>query len=267
MSIPPNSMFVKPITRHMGSFNSGKRFGNIAHPFTEVIPSEFVLKNYSWSPILFHKEYRAKANFIVSHYCALDFDDGLTPINVAVNNLFCDMAHFIGTSQSHTASHPKFRVLIPWEHSIEDVYQYEQNMRRVIDHYGADMKCKDGGRFFFACRDIVSVSHEGYGMEVRAYGPPPPQEVLTRPTTRIPLPLWAAAQFEQTIPHHSRNSVVFGVTKDFFKSGFSLDEALTMIPRLKLEQPSHDPVSPERVAGWICLTWKRLERELNGKGG
>lgn len=139
------------------------------------------ITRYPWSSISWKDGICLHGNFLGAQFCVLDFDDGALALEQA-KRLWCDAVHIIGTTKSHqvakngAAPCDRFRVVLRFEKTIHNVSTYRATMARYIDKYGADSACKDGARFFWPCKEIVSIQAEGYSQEVVE---PEPHEVMT----------------------------------------------------------------------------------------
>lgn len=137
---------------------------------------------FPWSPVVWRDGYRKKVNFLCADLLVLDFDDGEMTLAEAVENYFCDYVHIIGTTKSHQVEKSdkppcdRFRVVIPFEKRIRDLYTYEHQLRAARRNYPIDGGCKDGGRYFAQCKEIVSVNTEGEVWNIVA---PPPKRKST----------------------------------------------------------------------------------------
>lgn len=127
---------------------------------------------YPWSPIIWRNGARSNKNFIQAAWLVLDFDDGETSIEQAVENIFCDYIHIIGTTKSHRVAKDnnppcdRFRVIIPFERVVKNIVQYKDQIDAASSRYTNDQKCNDGARFFNQCREIVSINKEGFVWEI-----------------------------------------------------------------------------------------------------
>jgi len=99
-------------------------------------------------------------------YLTLDFDEGFTLVEaqewVAKNGY----AAIIGTSKSHQKDKvtpsgkiqpacDRFRLVVPFSKNLESLDEYETNMAHVMESLPCDPSCKDGGRFFYPCKEII----------------------------------------------------------------------------------------------------------------
>ena len=133
----------------------------------------------SWSPCIWRGGQRLTKNFAGCEFLALDFDTPDFKLDQAINNIFCDMQHVIGTTRSHRKEKggitaDRFRVVIPFDTPISSVDEYAMNMRHVLRQYpSADRSCRDAARFFFPCQEIVSVcaDDDAFKYEKRALTP------------------------------------------------------------------------------------------------
>jgi len=137
--------------------------------FTPKTGEEFcdTICTKAWSPIIWEDGFRKKQNFLTSEYLSLDFDDGRWTLDAALTWV---MEHgykaIIATTKSHqlekisskgvvTPATDRFRVVIPFSREIDDIETFEYNMKEVMKICPVDISCKDGGRFYFPCKEIV----------------------------------------------------------------------------------------------------------------
>lgn len=163
---------------------------------------------WAWGPLVWKDGVCLGDNFVVSHLMALDFDEANYTLASALRD-WGDTVHIIGTTKSHQREKisgdgvkpPKdrFRVIVPWERPITSRAEYEYNVGRLISEYDADETCKDAARFFWPCREIVSVNLVGQLQPVRTYTPPERLPVnrarrdsLRSEIFRGAVPLWVA---------------------------------------------------------------------------
>jgi len=132
--------------------------------------AQLIIK-YAWSPIIWANGRRNGVNFHVAYFAVLDFDaPGYTLLQC--KNDFCDMMHSIGTTKSHQKEKngvicDRFRLVVLFEEPITDLQLYRHNLRQLADQYEADIACVDGARFFYPCKEIVSLSDEGFTLEIK----------------------------------------------------------------------------------------------------
>jgi hypothetical protein len=128
---------------------------------------DFIL-NCSWSPSIFRNDYRNKNNFISADWLALDFDDGW-PLTSAIGTCRAnDLTHIIGTSKSHQREKhgddicDRYRVVLKLSRRITRQEDFAATWYRawVMFSRRADRAARDPSRFFFPCRDIVSVAED-----------------------------------------------------------------------------------------------------------
>jgi hypothetical protein len=197
--------------------------------------------NYAWSPAVWKDGVRGKHNFLRADWYALDFDSGDLLLEDACN-LWCDMVHIIGTTKSHQINKggliaDRFRVVVKLEKTITSLNHYEYFMGEILKRVlEADKACLDGARYFWPCKEIVSLSSEGYVEEV----PEVFERELNKKQNRITakdlgytasgiLNPWAKAQLERDIPVGERTVTCHRIAKDLLKIGKSFDETLQII--------------------------------------
>ena len=123
-----------------------------------------------WSPACFAGGVRLEKNFLGAHICALDFDAPNTPLDCAIQQ-FKNYSHIIGTTKSHQKEKngvtcDRYRVVLWFDRLATDLAEYKHNMTLQISTYYADKACKDGARFFFPCKEIVSSNGNGVTIKI-----------------------------------------------------------------------------------------------------
>jgi hypothetical protein len=190
-----------------------------------------------WSPIIWQDGYRKESNFLRARWVALDFDDSLS-LQEAMD-IWQDSIHIIGTTKSHGIKGERFRVVLRLSEDCEDVADYRHTVETLSRTYGGDSACKDGARFFFPCREIVSTLDEGYTQEI-VKAPPPEEYPKREPGTRvIPTRTLRGLRFDKVEVGH-RNTWCYGTARDLAWAGFSIDETVRYI----LASPTYNNSSP-----------------------
>lgn len=141
--------------------------------FAEIEPASFsdwtsILTTSVWSPILWRGGCRLKAAFLSCAYIVLDCDNGEFKLSEAVE--WCrdlNLSHIIGVTKSHGIEKvsrsgkrepacDRFRMILRASYAMTNRELYEYNMGLMAEYFAADISCKDAGRFFYPCREIVS---------------------------------------------------------------------------------------------------------------
>jgi hypothetical protein len=134
---------------------------------------EKVMLERTWSGIQWKDCYRTKANFLQASIIALDFDSGAWSLKDAQD--FCNdysLIHIIGTTKSHQIDKitkagtvqpacDRFRLIMSTEQVCTNLHDYEFTMQEFMQKMPCDKSCKDGGRYFFPCKEIVSSLFKG----------------------------------------------------------------------------------------------------------
>jgi hypothetical protein len=178
-----------------------------------------VMLNKVWSPCIWREGYRLKNNFEAAHYIALDFDDGrLTLDQARARAIASGKAFILGTSKSHQKEKKtdggqvlpacdRFRLVYAAEADTpitKEIYEY--NMAQVMELYPCDPSCKDAGRFFYGCKEIVDV-REGEKFEWA----PVPEHLLTGTNrTRKQHERWAVYRERKLLPPWVQSALAFG---------------------------------------------------------
>jgi len=193
-----------------------------------------MLCTYRWSPILWKDGIRLSANFIESHYLALDFEDPSISVEDIKRRLF-DTWYIIGSTTNHQLpkgdkpSMDRFRVLIPWDRTIINLDQYKYNLDHYTRYYGADNQAKDGARSFVKCREILAenTSEDLYFETVLDLLP-------IRPRKRYPyvygsMPRYTRWALQNHIPSGERSIAIWRMGKDLCSVGIDYEDALSRI--------------------------------------
>lgn len=159
-----------------------------------------------WCPVVYRAGYRCEDNYLSASVIPLDFDCGWSLEQVS-NNL-CDMQHIIGTTRSHTPEYNRFRVLLLLPEPCYDLRAYRATCAKWISFYDADPSCKDGARFFWPCREIISVCQTGDFVELVT---PPIAALETTPLGHSCQGAgpWLSSQISLIVPKGQRNSVFY----------------------------------------------------------
>jgi hypothetical protein len=161
-----------------------------ANDFEPIEPCDLKLLGalacrYTWSPIVFQDNYRAKKNFRYSAFTGFDVDNTETEIYTVEQAIedWCDSAVIIASTRSHMkpkvsggVEHPpapRFRIITPWERVITSLDEYEYNMRRIVQNSEPfDGSCVDGARPFYPCTKILYANFDGFKQPVTPYEKP-----------------------------------------------------------------------------------------------
>lgn len=215
---------------HPGAYSEGFRIAPL-NDFKRIANG---ISQYVWSGIAWRDGVRKEQNFRASDWAVLDFDNGELELLTAVENIFCDMQHIIGTTRSHQkwkGSVPpcdRFRVMIPWEQRVTRIDMYRASMERLVGKFVCDKACKDGARFFFPCTEIVSIndSADAYLQETRQ--PEKPVYSYIRKDSCC-LSRWAVGMLRISWPEGTRNTTVYRLSIELARIGNNFDEIYQLI--------------------------------------
>jgi len=198
-----------------------------------------------WSGILWQNGRRLEKNFISSDWLVLDFDDHTLTLDQAQKN-FSDYQNIIALTKSHTETNHSFRVCIPWAERITEAEQLKYNFRKNAEFYGSDLKALNAARFFWPSIAIHSVNKDGDQMEVMPhFGTSEDFEFIPLAPVdpiRRELPRYYHKYLSEGLDHSrtGRNQPLWGLSKDLFKEGYSENEVLQLISRIKC-RPAYQP--------------------------
>jgi hypothetical protein len=224
------------------------------------------ISKFVWSGIIWKDGKRRQDHFLHSDWCVLDFDSPEMSLAEAIR-IFCDCRHIIGTTKSHLVNKggiqcDRFRVAIPWSRRITDLHEYRYNMGRMANAYPIDGQCKDGARYFFPCKEIVSVSEEEYVQEVHAAPPPPPP----RRAIQGAMPGLVRYQLTHVLGIGNRNLDCWRISKDLARAGFSADQVISFILQSPTYRENKNPRIQEKIVEAVRGGFNAVKEELNGRG-
>lgn len=231
------------ISRNTLNLGESSRF---AKGFEPVIPETTehlagLICRYAWSPCFWQDGRRAKHNFISARYCVLDFDDGL-PLAQA-ERMFADCWHVIGTTKSHQVAKgdeapvDRFRVVLRFDRTIENVADFSFTMDHWIKRFGADEACKDGARFYWPCREIVSVAIDGDTVETFAAPPLPPARSREPYRRSGVIPAYLQPMLRKGAAEGERNATCFRLGAELTRCGFDPDRVHKIIETSPIDLP------------------------------
>lgn len=202
------------------------------------------MSRFVWSPIVWRDGKRKGDNFLGALYCVLDFDDGFMSLAEAINEVFADYKHIIGTTRSHQCSTKdgkpikkcdRFRVLLEFEKPIFDLHTYSNNMQDMIERYDTDDSCKDGARFFYSCDNIMSTNacKDSLLVQVKTFEKDEEEFNLEtyeqwRKDNIFPSTYY---RWQRGVYETGRNNTAYGVARDLAKCGYSLPEIQLFIKK------------------------------------
>ncbi len=208
----------------------------------DVLTIRKIMRNFTWSPIVWRDGHRLKANFLSARYLAFDFENEDVTIADTINS-HCDMWHILGTTRSHQQQkgdqHPidRFRLLLRFDRVITDLAEYEYNVRFHVKRLGSDLSRCDGASMFFKCTDIVSCN-VGDGMmdeEVRQIE----HSVAEKTQSHIKraefhnsygrMSSFCARWLMNEIPVGSRSVYCFRLGKELCRAGLEYDDSVRRI--------------------------------------
>lgn len=225
MNIPRHSVCLQP-------YNPKRKLGYARRWAVDPQPlSKTILKDV-WSPIVWRDGRRLRENFLYADWLVLDFDDSEIPLENAVNNIFCDMVHLIGTTKSHAPPSHCYRVCLPFEKRITDLSLYEGNVKFYADKYEADPKPTNGATPFYPCKEIISKKHTGFFADV--YPDKINEDAEPWDGRLTPLSFYALSIISKNVvAHGERDTTAFRVAKDLLKTGMSEAEVLCALKAIK----------------------------------
>lgn len=175
----------------------------------------------AWSPILFTGGERKVANFVSAQVIALDIDDGLT-ISEAKNKLEKSGYNYIlATSKSHQIDKngvtcDRYRIIIPLSEPCLNPSRYKQTIKSIISELNipADPAAVDAARFFFPCKQLISINTLG---RPASLAEPKPEPQPAKPASK---PLGVKAGERGGLSYETLAFLVFGAPKGEWHGAF-----------------------------------------------
>lgn len=196
-----------------------------------------MITKHAWSPIIFKQGIRKQSHFISARWVALDFDEPGITLAEAVDNIFCDHVHIIGTSKSHQKEKngvvcDRFRVLLRLDKPCRDLQSYRATVSKLVGKYDADSACVDGARFFYPCTSIVSVGEDGFLTTVLCSVSKNNivNKKPSKPSSKSPsLSPWIRKIYLKGVPAGQRNRTCWGAACDMLEAGYTKQEVYRII--------------------------------------
>lgn len=218
---------------------------------------------FVWSGIVWRDGRRRTDDFLFADFAVFDFDSPAYPLAQALED-FVDCRHVIGTTKSHQKAKgrqlpcDRFRVVIPFDQRIEVLEDYQYTMRLLTQRFDMDRACVDGARYFFPCKDIVSVGTDGYAQEAHRN----PRQRIQSPSAQAGfVPTWAVCVLKSVIPEGERNLTVYRVAKDLIRGGWTEAEVTEAIVKSPTYQHQLNYLVLKKVADAVRGACRKVERE------
>ena len=212
---------------------------------------------YTWSPIVFQDNYRAKKNFKYSAFTGFDVDNTegeIYTVEQAIED-WCDSAVIIASTRSHMkpkvsggVEHPpapRFRIITQWETVITSLDEYEYNMRRIVQNSEPfDGSCVDGARPFYPCTKILYANFDGFKQPVLKYEHSKTQIVkqlkkslVVNKPNRVPFHVNDFIE-KGIVFGRGRNISVYVTTLELLRCGIDLEKVVALIEKSPFDRAS-----------------------------
>ena len=225
--------------------------GFIPYDYKTVGDLARVICHYTWSPIIFNEEHRKAKNFLYADLCVLDIDNDKPELPICtiddIKREFCDCKLIIGTTKSHQISkngkppQDRFRVILQFDRRVTCRGEYQATMAAMMRLFDfLDDSCKDAGRQFFPCKQIVHVQGEGETIPISASTAPktPRQAALERSlcaTRNLPKHLVKFLETGVTFGR-GRHDSIFQSAKYLVLKGISIEQCIEIIKQSPFDQ-------------------------------
>lgn len=219
-----------------------------------------------WSDSIWYQGRRKEDNWRVSYFCVLDVDSGYS-LSQAIKEL-CDTNHVIGTTKSHGIKGDRFRIILPWSKSVRNLDIYRYSLEKLIQNYDADPSGVDGARFFWPCKEIVSIVEDAEYLTDTIELPEHYQPALAKQIQAAVtyknygelkvLPPWIRHVLTTGVPEGQRNTYVYSIAKNMTYFGMTEEEIKAMIIGSKVPLPT----APEREIDLAIKSGAKKARKI-----
>jgi predicted P-loop ATPase len=132
----------------------------------------YELLNRPWAPGIFHEGVRNNKSLKSIQLLVLDIDEGCSLEDAII--IFAPFKHIIGTSKSHQQDKggvvcDRFRVILFLDKPLTTDEEFKEFWFAAYNKWPfIDKACKDSARFFFPCKEIISINEQGAEFTERA---------------------------------------------------------------------------------------------------
>jgi len=226
-----------------------------------------IITKETWSPSIYNHNHRTNANQLSTNLLVLDYDKGIPSLNeMAIQMQVEGYRHMIGVTRSHQekGNGDRYRVIIATNgQPALHPEQYKSQMVKIMSRWPIpDDSCKDFARYFFPCREIVSIE-DGKLFEWPGYDS---LEIIEdrkkRRTSKVivqgsfgVLPNKTRLFLNKGKWEVSRRNTCVKAAADLGRLGWQLDKTLSVVfnaPKFKdeLEQVDIDDLPRQIENGW-----------------
>lgn len=212
---------------------------------------------YTWSPIVFQDNYRAKKNFRYSAFTGFDVDNTESEIYTVEQAIedWIDSDVIIAATKHHMKPKisggiehppaPRFRIITQWERVITSLDEYEYNMKRIVQNCDPfDGSCVDGARAFNPCTKILYANFDGFKQPVFTYENSKAHIVKQLRKSLFPnkhnrVPSHVNDFIEKGIPFgEGRNVSVYITTLELLRCSFDLEKVVDLLKKSPFDRAS-----------------------------
>jgi KaiC/GvpD/RAD55 family RecA-like ATPase len=125
-----------------------------------------IICDKAWAPSVFSGNKRRNSEFNYVDLLVLDIDEGCTLQDA--RSYFSAYKHIIATTRNHQkpkngeAARDRFRVILPLSTRIKNKDDFATTWQKAYSEWSfIDAQCKDLARFYYPCKEVISVQEEG----------------------------------------------------------------------------------------------------------
>jgi hypothetical protein len=244
-----------------------------AYPYTpsDISEEQFVkhvTTGKNFTPAIFEKQYRKKANFKSASLVGLDFDNGIST-NDLIQHTYSWLFWFVYATASSKPEYPKSRAIIRLDQPITDVKEYESVVKGLIRLFSIndpDDKAKDASRMFYGSvtTDFKLIGNIVTLEQVKKVMP---KDVAKDQSTHKPYPTFATGK-ELLKRNGNGNRYLPEVAKEIEEklgiARIGVNSEGFVEKQLSCPFLAHEHDSERPASGW-CTSSKVLDRKGLGK--
>lgn len=212
------------------------------------------------SPCMWAYGIRKKRNFVKADWLGLDFDEGMSLKDAVIE--FEPFLHVIGTTKSHQIDKggitcDRFRVFLKFATPCSNAKDYEHTVKTWVNETKADKACVDAARYFWPCKEIVSI--KPYGDLIGVFKAPelPPKTrqnfankrkaYETHHKKNGTYPSWIDGKLEGGCGLGMRNKTTYMIAAELSKLGFGKDKIVDMIEQSSIPGCGSDDFTKSEI--------------------
>ena len=236
---PPDDVNYISITDQEVDYEQPHKYKDNYYVVPKILPH---ITKKVWSPCRFQGGVRTQSNFKGAVFAVLDMDESYT---LRYAEKYCrknNLLHAIAPTRNHQLPkngekpRDRYRLIFKFSREIRNLNTYRYNMEQLIKGWKADIKCKDGARFFYPSKEIVAYED---GKPLPVHNPPnfyfkhrerlkKTAQARFKLTGRVPR--WITRFVEQgRVAGRGRNNSCYAVAYELLGYGYNQSDIIQML--------------------------------------